>query len=62
MNILQSNLTYASGMLFFAGQPVAGFRSLTVKNDIRATVWTASRDLAQVKAMKADGIKVWSMK
>lgn len=63
MNILQSNLTYAAGMLFFNGQPVAGFRSLKVSAvDVRVTVYKDSRDLGQVKAMKANGIKVWSMK
>lgn len=62
MNVLQSNLTYAAGKLFFSGQPVAGFRSLAVKTDTRVTVFKAQADAEQVKAMKADGIKVWSMK
>jgi hypothetical protein len=63
MNTLQSSLTYAAGQLFFEGRPVAGFRTLKVSAvDVRVTVFKDSRDIDQVKAMKAAGVKVWSVK
>ena len=59
MNVLQSNLTFAAGQLFFSGAPVPGFRSLKVFGDnIRVTVFKSQCDLAQVKAMRLAGIKV----
>lgn len=63
MQALQSSLTYAASKLFFNGQPVIGFRSLKVSPaDVRVTVYKDSRDLEQIKAMKAANIKVWSVK
>lgn len=59
MNVLQSNLTYAAGKLFFAGVPVAGFRSLKVFGDnVRVTLVKDESDVEQVKAMRLAGIKV----
>lgn len=59
MNVLQSNLTFAAGQLFFAGTPVAGFRSLKVFGDnIRVTLFKAQSDVEQAKAMRLAGIKV----
>lgn len=63
MNAIQSSLTFAAGQLFFDGRPVAGFRTLkVVPGVVRVTVYKALRDETQIKAMKASGVKVWSVK
>lgn len=59
MNIIQSSLAYAGGVLYFNGRAVVGFDGLIVRHGaVKVLLKTGESDIEQVKAMKAAGIHV----